>query len=357
MKKLSVFGLFALLTLLTFTNCRKKKGEVQAEPFQKATILSNVGTNLILPGYNSLSAALVNLESSYIQFSSSLSIEDFEQVKLNWKTAYSDFQKVKTYAFGPAKDQGLASALGTFPTDTSKVENNIASGSYNLYTSSNLDAIGFSALDFLFYRNEALSYFNTNAAYRNYALDVIQKMKIEVSTVVKGWNSSYLTSFKASTGTESTSAFSVLINEYTKDYEICKNTKLGVPIGKQSLGLQRPEYIEARYSGISLELLEANVNALQLVFLGNTLNSSGISFDDYLLYLNKETLSNTIHTQFTEILKSIRALEGTLEVNMLENTETLDNLYTKIQNLVVSIKTDMPSAFGVLITYQDNDGD
>jgi len=39
------------------------------------------------------------------------------------------------------------------------------------------------------------------------------------------------------------------------------------------------------------------------------------------------------------------------------NPQSLDNLYVKMQNLVVSIKTDMSSAFGVLITYQDNDGD
>jgi len=46
-----------------------------------------------------------------------------------------------------------------------------------------------------------------------------------------------------------------------------------------------------------------------------------------------------------------------LVVEIQNQPSTLDALYTKLQNLVVHFKTDMTSAFGVLITYQDNDGD
>ena len=70
----------------------------------------------------------------------------------------------------------------------------------------------------------------------------------ELSNVRSSWTS-YKGTFVASTGTETTSAFSLLINEFNKDYELSKNAKLGIPLGKQSLGIQLPEYIEARYSG------------------------------------------------------------------------------------------------------------
>ena len=51
------------------------------------------------------------------------------------------------------------------------------------------------------------------------------------------------------------------------------------------------------------------------------------------------------------------SINGTLEQEMSTNTVELDNLYMLYQGQVISIKTDMSSAFGVLITYQDNDGD
>jgi hypothetical protein len=34
-----------------------------------------------------------------------------------------------------------------------------------------------------------------------------------------------------------------------------------------------------------------------------------------------------------------------------------ETAYNEVRNMVVYLKTDMPSALGILITYQDNDGD
>jgi hypothetical protein len=42
---------------------------------------------------------------------------------------------------------------------------------------------------------------------------------------------------------------------------------------------------------------------------------------------------------------------------MTNNVNDLDELYNLIAGNVVYLKTDMTSAFGVLITYQDSDGD
>ena len=39
------------------------------------------------------------------------------------------------------------------------------------------------------------------------------------------------------------------------------------------------------------------------------------------------------------------------------NTAPIEAAYNEIQKLVVLLKTDMPSAMGILITYVDNDGD
>jgi len=41
----------------------------------------------------------------------------------------------------------------------------------------------------------------------------------------------------------------------------------------------------------------------------------------------------------------------------LTNPSVVDAAYVELQKQVVLFKTDMPSSLGVLITYQDNDGD
>jgi predicted lipoprotein len=177
-------------------------------------------------------------------------------------------------------------------------------------------------------------------------------MKTEVTAVKTQW-SSYRATFIASTGTETTSSFSELVNEFNRDYELAKNAKVGIPIGKQSLDIPLPEYFEARNSGFSFELLRASIVALRDVYTGG----SGIGFDDYLLHLERSTLNNTITANFGGILAKIDSFSGTMESNLNGNWSELNDLYTLLQGQVVYLKTDMTSAFGVLITYQDNDGD
>ena len=74
---------------------------------------------------------------------------------------------------------GFSAALGTFPADTTQIENNITNGGYNLAVAANIDAIGFDALDFLFYGNDAFNKLTGSAARRQYVTDVIAKMKSE----------------------------------------------------------------------------------------------------------------------------------------------------------------------------------
>ena len=149
------------------------------------------------------------------------------------------------------------------------------------------------------------------------------------------------------------------MNEFNRDFELAKNAKIGVPFGKQSLGIQLPEYIEARYSGISLDLLEESISALQKVYngVGFTTGADGPGFDDYLIHLEKSNLDSTIDIGFNGIINRTNSFTNTLEQEMVVSVPELDLLYSLLQGHVVHIKTDMTSSFGVLITYQDNDGD
>ena len=350
------FPIFILLASVTMASSCKDPHQVT--PFDKESLLLNFSDNLIQPALASFQSSVNQLNEDYLSFQSNPTSENLETVRASWKNAYLAWETVKCFDFGPIKTSGFKAATGTYPTDTTKVESNIAAGTYNLASASNIDAIGLHALDFFLYRANALSYFVGDAAYSNYAAAIIAKVKTETDAIVSAW-AAYAPTFKASTGTETTSAFSELVNEFNRDYETAKTAKLGVPIGKQSLGIQMPEYIEARNSGFSLQLLHQNMRILQLYYNGNASASgnTGVGFDDYLIHLERESLHTTINANFDEILAKIESFSGTLEEEMAANPQGLDELYNLIQAQVISLKTDMTSSFGVLITYQDNDGD
>lgn len=336
--------------------CKRKPDDIKPE-FDKEALLINVADNIIIPRIQAFDSKLASLEASFNSFSSNPNQAGIDDVRAKWTDAYIQWQYVKTFDFGPIMSYGFKASTGTFPSDTALINSNITNGGYDLNTVANIDAIGLSALDYLLHQPSALVNFASNASYRTYASEVIAKMSYEAGLVLSEWNS-YRSTFVSSTGTSSTSAFSLLVNAFNKDYEIAKNAKVGIPIGKQSLGIQMPEYIEAKFSGISFELLDHSVNGLHELYRGiSTTGSNGMGFDDYLLHLERSTLNSTIISNFNGITNKIHSFNNTFEEEMQLNPTGLDELYNLLQGQVVKLKTDMTSAFGVLITYQDNDGD
>jgi uncharacterized protein len=358
MKKTSYWSLVVLSLMVIVSSCKDKNEDDSKEEFKKEEILTNLADNYIIPGYADLQTRLNTLSDSWNNFVNSPSQTTLDVVRADWQTANRSFHKVKLFEVGPAMTLGLGGSLGTFPADTVQIQNNINAGTYNLSSVDNTDAIGFESLDFLFYGSDCLNKLTTSAARRTYVTDVIAKMRNEVNQVVSDW-STYRATFIAGTGTSSTSPFSLLVNSLCKDFELAKSAKLGIPIGTQSLGIQQPVYLEARRSGFGKELLQANVEAVHAVFLGKSLSgsSNGQGFDDYLVALDKGSLSSTIDARFAYMVSQPAGWSGTIENMMSSSPSTLMDYYNYMQGTVVYLKTDMAAAFGVLITYQDNDGD
>jgi len=356
-KKRYLLVLSVLCCLLATTHCKKKKEEESKDDFKKETILTNLADNYIAPGYAELQVNVNALSTSWTTFSNDPSAANFLALKTSWTAANLTFQRVKFIEVGPAMNIGFSAALGTFPADTVQIQNNITAGTYDLTTMPNIDAVGFDALDFLFYGADAYNKLVNSAARRLYVLDVIAKMKSETDQVVNGW-SGYRATFIAGTGTATTSAFSILVNAFCKDFEIAKAAKVGVPIGTATLGIPLPEYFEARRSGLGKELLRANMNALQRLYLGSSFSgSAGTGFDDYLIALERTDLATAIDQKLAYLAAEPASWSGSLENTANTSPSTLTAYYQYMQGTVPYLKTDMSSAFGVLITYQDNDGD
>lgn len=356
MTKIQRISILLVIAVMSMASSCKKPEEVT--PFDKGSLLVNFSDNLITPSLAALETAMIQMELDFVEFQGAPTQANLDVLRNSWKEAYLAWQWVKPFDVGPIRDYGLKGATSTYPSDTSKIESNIAAGSYTLGSAANVDAIGLNALDFLLHRVDALSYFTGNANYMTYTGDVIAKLVSETTSVKNAWTT-YAPTFKESTGTETTSAFSKVVNEFNRDYELVKTAKVGIPIGTQSLGIQLPEYLEARNSGISFELIRQNVLALQRCYNGDAFSTgtSGVGFDDYLVHLERAPLDQTIDGNFNTILSKVDSFSGTMEEEMNLNPAGLDELYNLLQGQVVNLKTDMTSAFGVLITYQDNDGD
>ena len=87
------------------------------------------------------------------------------------------------------------------------------------------------------------------------------------------------------------------------------------------------------------------------------LGGSGIGLDDYLKASDAAELDAQIQAQFNVIEGRLIAINNPLKKAVINQSQEVQALYNELQKLIVLWKVDMPSRLGVLISYQDNDGD
>lgn len=363
--------IFLLATLsIFFVTCDKKKKVEPEDPkevFDKQAMLVNMADHVIIPSYNSFKIALDSLALAFSGFKISNSLSDFQLVKQKFYVAYLKYQRCDLFEFGPAESTIFRSNFNIFPTDTIQIKSNIASGNYDLGVLSNLDAKGFPALEYLFYGYNSsemsiVSSFTASVNRKQYVSDLLADMSTKCNYVCSNWTSTYRSTFINSLGTDVGSSIGFLVNQLNFQLDYLKNAKVGIPLGKKSLGVPVPTSCESYYSGVSVVYAQETLNLIESVYLGrSTTGSNGKGFDDYLVHLdakyNGGSLNDAINAQFAIAKTKLSAIPNPLSTQVTTNAPLVDAAYVELVKLLVLLKTDMPSSLGVVITYQDGDGD
>lgn len=357
--RLTASSVLLLLMCTVTVSCKKNK----KEDFDRKGMLTEMASLVIVPVYNDLHTSLSNLENAAGEFTTAPNSATLSALRSQYVEANKSFQRCSMYDFGPAMTYGIKASFNTFPTDTTKIEANIASGTYVLEDASNSTAIGFPALDYLLYASDEatiISKFSTDTyanERKNYLNDLVAKMKTEFQPVYDQWNGSYPATFIEADGNDVSSSCSHLLNEFVEEMELLKNAKIGIPSGELTGGQALPTYFEAYYSGISTTLIYENLVGLENCFTGGT----GSGFDDYIRDVEGSDVSSSLADQIIQqfsVCKSLTsAVSNPLSATASTNPEAVHELYQEIKKLVIYCKTDMTALLGILITYQDNDGD
>ena len=363
------FFISLAIVFLILSSCKDKKKNNQveepAEPFDKSGMLVNYADNIILPAYQSFSVSLDSLNISYLAFKSSPDIPKLQTLKQKFISAYTKYQRCDLFELGPAETTGMRGNFNIFPTDTLQIKTNISTGIYDLAAISNLDAKGFPALDYLFFGNPETVIVNsfTNPSTQQYTSDLLNEMITKNQFILNEWSSTYRNTFINSLGTDVGSSIGMLVNQLNYQLDYLKNAKLGIPLGKKSLGVPYPDKCEAYYSNVySLTFAIETFDLIERVYNGKTLNgSNGKGFDDYLVHLKVQhisgTLNDAIQSQLSITRTKLTGIAEPLSAQMTANPATVDAAYAELVKLLVLLKADLPSSLGVVITYQDGDGD
>lgn len=349
----------------------KKDEDDQPEPivdnFDRTSLLTNFADSIIIPNFILLDAKLDSLTAHTTSFNASPDLSGLIALRSSFQDAYFAYQSVSIFEFGPSETEVYRTNCNTFPTDTTQINLNITNGTWNFALASNIDAKGYPAIDYLLYgRNVSdatiVSYFMSSSNRRTYLADLVSQLSAHTNNVLNSWLSGYRATFIASNGNSIGSSLGYLVNQLNYDLELIKNGKVGIPLGKLSLGVPYPEKCENYFSGQSVWLASAALNNIENCYLGRSANgNNGSGFDDYLDHLGAQyqsgTLNSAIQSHFTDAKTKLQLVPDPLSVQVTSNPAVVDTAYAAVKRLLVLLKTDMPSNLGIVITYQDTDGD
>jgi len=371
--------LIVLLMSVALLNaqCKKdKEEEDKADDFDRAALLVNYADNLILPAYLDLKVASDDLLNSIQAFESQTDQNNLIACRAAWQNTVIKWQYAAPYSFGPARNVLLQDNSNIYPTSSSEINANISMGSYNLESAANVDTKGLPAMDYLLHgtgvtETDVVNWFSDatdGAARLTYLKDLAIFFQMKAEMVHNEWKAdggNYRGTFLGSTGTEVGSSLGLLLNAFIQSYE--RNTradKLGTPAGALTFSqTPLPDHVEAYYEADNnLAYLTASMQAFDHIYHGTDQNgNNGSGFDDYLTHVGATysggSLNDAIGNQITASLNGIQTLSDPLSHQVVNNQQATLDVYAELQQLVVLWKVDMMSNLGVLITYQDNDGD
>jgi predicted lipoprotein len=156
-----------------------------------------------------------------------------------------------------------------------------------------------------------------------------------------------------------------MVNAFVLHYErYIRAGKIGLPVGAMT-GTAAPQLTEAYYSPtLSKELTLTSVEAINSFYEGmnfeGTANGNGLK--DYLAAIgtkdeNGTLMSELITKELADVTTALQGLNTPIRDAVSNDRNTVLNIYNEMQQVVPLLKVDMVSAFGISITYVDNDGD
>lgn len=339
-------------------------------------ILTHWVDNIVIPSYGNFTLKFDAMKVKAEDFMNFRNTESLHAFRNAWADAYTEWQKVELYEFGPADKYTLRNFFNIYPADVAGIAANIDNPAVNMDLPAAYPTQGFPALDYLINGvgpDDAtiVAYYTTDAEAEKriaYLERVITRMQGLLTNVVTEWGG-YRETFINKTGLDIGSSMGNVVNAYVLYYErFIRSGKIGIPSGAAigSGGVAYPEKVEGFYKrDISRELAtHAHQTAINF-FNGKTAGSDakGPSFKSYLDALGAKDpasgklLSEIINEQFALISAELEQLSPDLYEQIQTGNEQMIDVYAAMQKLVRMLKVDMTSAMSVTITYTDNDGD
>lgn len=362
MKKTTAYLTILLTVLLCGCNSTNDENGTEPDEFSVKDLLSEVTANTIIPsieGFNMAAKSFNGLVDTYINDPSE---SNLTALRNQWVQTTLAYESTYNFHIGVARSRFLHQAIYNWPTVSNAIEDFIANNEVTEETvapiSPQIKSI--SGMEYLLFKSDIATTnqeFVDNVKRRDYLKYSSDFLVDQADRLLGIWaedGEDYGTTFINSTATGLDNSFNLFFNGLYNAVDTGKVTKIGKPGGLENSPNPNPEIVQAPYSNISLELLEVSITTTEKAFF----SEGQTDISDYIFFVAKDNvLNNELQEAFTEVKQAIQAVPGTLEMAVIDNPTSVENLHTSLTKLNVLLAADVRSILSIVLTSTDNDGD
>lgn len=336
--------------------------------FDREEMLKFIVNQIIIPSFNNLETNLAELKTSFDLFEEALTEDNLRDLRNKWLDAYKAWQYVEMFNIGKAMEDYYLFKSNIYPVDTSRVNANIDSGTYDLENPNNYSAQGFPTIDYLLYGldndpSKVINHLRDNSKKRDYLGVIIGTLFDNTKAIKQYWNA-VKDEFVKSTENTASSNLNMMVNDFIYYYEKgFRANKFGIPGGVFSSGAL-PDRVEGYYSEVfTKELALVAMTSIKNFFNGISFENNEVkgqclkSYLDYIESEKEKLLSDEINAQLDIAERSINELNTSLVDQINSDLTTVLRTYDDIQATVVLLKVDMLQVLNINVDYADADGD
>jgi predicted lipoprotein len=296
-----------------------------------------------------------------------------------WLGAIASWQRAEPLAFGPAAStmslggQAIRDQIYIFPLGSScLIDQSIVSKGYESasFSSSLGSARGLTAVEYLLFHagagNSCNSLVNINASgswaalsaselrgrRAKYAKAAAADVRARAKALVAAWSPEqgnfYSTFVKAGSGStvyaSNQDAFNVVSDALFYVEQELKDWKLGWPLGLVADCVNAPNTcpndVESRYARVSTDHLRQNLIGFRRGFQGCGLDYYGLGFDDWLVSVGAEDLSERMLAALVGAQQAVDDLNPPLESAIVTSPQKVAAVHAAVKKLTDSLKTE-----------------
>lgn len=344
------------------------------QPGRLTRLLEDLAARVVVPRYEAMTAAFVDLDAVTDAFCTAPGEERLESTRGAWRRAMESWVEASVFLLGPVGDDNRDLRVEFWPDANNNVPRGVEQMlvrddvlSAETLARQSVAAQGLPALEVLLFESDldVLASFTSGArASRRcaYARAITGNLLGIARAIGDGWTSDggYAAQLaRAGRGSDvfatREAAIDEVVNGLVTALSVTRDDRLADPLGGATAADAKPFRAESVLSGNSLANVAAALRGLQAIYdAGN-----GFGFDDYLRDSGRDALASSIAAEFAALQTGIASIPVPLADAVQDETmrPAVVALVDHATTLSGLIATDLSEAMDVTIGFNENDGD